>query len=258
MDFTYKIYRELIESLIDNQYVFQTYKDYIKSNIKRSVVLRHDVDKKPLRSLRFAKIQSEYNINGSYYFRAVNESWDEDVIREIHSLGHEIGFHYESLTTCKGDFNDAIIDFKNNLKKLRDIVPVETMCMHGSPTSKFDSRDLWNTYKYRDYGIIGEPYFDLNFDETFYLTDTGRMWDGYKYSVRDKITTHQEKWNQSNLAFHRTYEIIESLNLNSLPESIMFVMHPQRWTDKKSEWLSELISQSIKNKIKKLFFVHEK
>ena len=42
-------------------------------------------------------------------------------------------------------------------------------------------------YDYRDYGIIAEPYFDVDFDEVFYLTDTGRRWDGDSVSVRDKV-----------------------------------------------------------------------
>ena len=59
--------------------------------------------------------------------------------------------------------------------------------MHGSPLSKWDNRDLWKRYNYRDYGIIAEPYFDLDFDEVFYLTDTGRSWNNSKASVRDKV-----------------------------------------------------------------------
>ena len=64
---------------------------------------------------------------------------------------------------------------------------VKTICMHGSPLSKWDNRDLWKKYDYRDFGIIAEPYFDVDFDEVFYLTDTGRRWDGDKVSVRDKV-----------------------------------------------------------------------
>ena len=61
--------------------------------------------------------------------------------------------------------------------------PVKTICMHGSPLSKWDNRDLWKRYNYRDYGIIAEPYFDVDFDEVFYITDTGRRWDGDKVSI---------------------------------------------------------------------------
>jgi hypothetical protein len=46
---------------------------------------------------------------------------------------------------------------------------------------------LWKRYDYRELGIIGEPYLDVDFDEVFYLTDTGRRWDGEAVSVRDKV-----------------------------------------------------------------------
>ena len=82
----------------------------------------------------------------------------------------------------------ALEDFKQNLERLRKLYPVKTICMHGSPLSKYDSRDLWNVYDYRDFGIIGEPYFDVDFDKVLYLTDTGRRWDGERFNIRDKIS----------------------------------------------------------------------
>ncbi len=36
---------------------------------------------------------------------------------------------------------------------------------------------MWKRYSYRDFGIIAEPYFDVDFGEVLYLTDTGRRWD---------------------------------------------------------------------------------
>ena len=81
----------------------------------------------------------------------------------------------------------AIESFRQNLNRLRELVPVKTICMHGSPMSRWDSRILWKYYDYRDFGIIGEPYFDLDFDKVLYLTDTGRKWNGEKSSVRDKV-----------------------------------------------------------------------
>ena len=86
-------------------------------------------------------------------------------------------------------FELAICDFERNLKKFRKLYPVKTICMHGSPLSKWDNRDLWKRYDYRDFGIIAEPYFDLDFREVFYLTDTGRAWNNSKVSVRDKVET---------------------------------------------------------------------
>ena len=96
-----------------------------------------------------ARIEAELGWKAVYYFRAVPESWDESVIREIHALGHEIGYHYECMTTCNGNVDAAWHDFLNNLQRLRAIAPVSKICMHGSPRSKWDSRDMWKKYDYK-------------------------------------------------------------------------------------------------------------
>ena len=46
---------------------------------------------------------------------------------------------------------------------------------------------MWEKYDYRGYGIVGEPYFDIDFENVAYYTDTGRRWDGSGVSVRDKV-----------------------------------------------------------------------
>ena len=252
MDFTIRKYIELIVSLRKNGYSFLTFNQYLlNENLDKSkvVILRHDVDALPGNSLLFARIQNMYGLKGSYYFRAVEGSWDERIIKRIKNLGHEVGYHYESLTTSRGNLEHAISDFSYNLEKLRDLVDVSTICMHGSPTSKFDSRSLWSRYDYTDYGIIGEPYFDIDFNKVFYLTDTGRRWDGRKVSVRDKV---RSSFNQS---FHSTDEILMALENDNLPDHIMFTFHPQRWHSKIYVWYKELITQNIKNTIKRIIYV---
>ncbi len=252
MDFTIKKYKELLKSLNEQNYTFQTFREFIEKPDSKSIMLRHDVDLLPYNSLQIANIQAELNIKGVYYFRAVPESWDESVIRQISELGHEIGYHYECLTKTHGDLEAGIKDFENNLIALRKITPVFTICMHGSPMSKYDSKNLWKKYNYRDFGIIGEPYFDVDFKEVFYLTDTGRSWNGDKVSVRDRVNSG------FNLNFHTTDEIISAANKGLMPNKIMFTFHPQRWSDNKWIWTKEFIFQNIKNQIKRVFFVKNK
>ncbi len=249
MDFTVKKYRQLLGALKEANYTFQTFEEYLKSPADRVVMLRHDVDLMPNNSLRFAKIQHEHGAKGSYYFRAVPESWDDSIIKEISNLNHEIGYHYENLTTCKGNLEKALDDFKLNLQKLRELAPVSTICMHGSPMSKYDSRDLWKDFDYRSLDLIGEPYFDVDFNEVFYLTDTGRKWDGDKVSVRDKVNSSFKQ------SYHSTNQIIIALRKSELPNKIMITFHPQRWNDNLFMWVKEYIMQNIKNSIKKLLFV---
>lgn len=220
---------------------------YCKSRV---VILRHDVDDLKLNSLAFARVQESKGISGSYYFRAVPESWDDDVIKEIYQLGHEVGYHYESLTTCNGNLEKAWDDFRNNLDKLRKLAPVITICMHGSPRSPWDSRDLWKKYDYRSLGILGEPYFDIDFNKFFYLTDTGRRWDGWRVSLRDKVP-HQDDWVKRGWVFHSTNDIIKAINDHKLPHPLMMTFHPQRWTNQPLPWLREWALQNLKNQVKK-------
>jgi hypothetical protein len=213
---------------------------------QKFVILRHDIDALPENSLRFAQIQAEMGITGSFYFRIVPKSYNEAIIREIAKMGHEIGYHYENMDFCHGNLNSAYKDFCSNMEKIRTVVPVETICMHGSPRSGYDNRELWQKYNYRSLGIIGEPYFDIDFNSVAYFTDTGRRWNGQKYSIRDKVKSN---WH---FDFRTTKQIID--NINQLPHGIMFTFHPQRWTNNKVLWMKELVFQNTKNIVKRFLY----
>jgi hypothetical protein len=265
-DFTLKQYLFLLKSLLKQGFLFDTYSRCTELSDKMFVILRHDVDRLPDNSLIFARIENELGINGTYYFRIVPQSFDVQIIKEIASLGHEIGYHYETMDTARGNVDKAYDEFCSNLENFRKIVPVETICMHGSPLSKFDNRALWKKYDYRKLGIKAEPYFDLDFSRVLYLTDTGRRWDGGKYSVRDKVVSrqsavssqqspvkiHKPETGNLKLTFHSTSDIMEAANSGLLPDQIMMTFHPQRWTDKPLPWLKELVLQNIKNVVKRL------
>ena len=256
MDFTLATYAKLLEALKHTSYRFCKFQNYLEQSVEgKWVILRHDVDLLPTNSLHTAELESSLGIHGVYYFRAVPESWDKAVILKIAALGHEVGYHYESLTTCKGNIDSAYTDFCRNLNRLRNIVEVKTICMHGSPRSPYDSKDIWKKYSYRDLGIIGEPYFDVDFGSTFYLTDTGRRWNGYKVSVRDRIEGYQEQWIKEGLVFHSTSDIMRAVKENRLPDRIMITVHPQRWNPFGYKWTKELFLQNAKNIVKGLLLM---
>jgi hypothetical protein len=279
VEFTLKIYQKLLDTLLANDYSFQSFADYLENPKSRTIILRHDVDARPQNSLQFAQIQHIYDIRSSYYFRIVPKSFDKDIILKIAALGHEIGYHYEDMDLASSKFkvqsskfkeedlyDTAIQLFDKNLEKLRELSPVRTICMHGSPLSPFDNKAIWKKYNYHDYGIIGEPYFDIDFSRVFYLTDTGRMWDGEKVSLRDKVggersaVSGQRSANDKlfpvtrnpKLSFHSTTDIINAANLGQLPDQIMMTFHPQRWTDKPLPWMQELVMQNVKNVVKRI------
>ncbi|MBN2665246.1 MAG: hypothetical protein JXR67_01950, partial [Bacteroidales bacterium] len=177
--------------------------------------------------------------------------------------GHEIGYHYEDLAVARGNFEKALSLFSENLAKLRRLVPVETICMHGSPLSKYDNRKLWEKYDYRDFSISGEPYLDIDFREVLYLTDTGRRWDGEKYSIRDRVMPDRKYgmgedegkagnnvYQAGRTYFRSTTDIIRAVESGGLPSVMMITIHPQRWDNRLIPWLNELIWQNTKNVVK--------
>jgi hypothetical protein len=247
MDFTLKIYKQLLSALQDTGYEFITFEAYCEGKRpEKFVIMRHDVDLRAGHSLATAQAEAALGLKASYYFRVVPQSNQPDKIMAMAALAHEIGYHYEDLSLFKGDMKAAVTHFEKQLIHFRQFYPVRTVCMHGSPASRYDNRDLWKHYNYRDFGIIGEPYFDVDFEDVFYLTDTGRCWDGDKYSVRDKV---KSSFTQS---YHSTKDIIRAAQNGTLPPRIMITTHPQRWTDHLWDWLLELVSQKLTNIIKRL------
>ncbi|MBC8478863.1 MAG: hypothetical protein H8D46_00245, partial [FCB group bacterium] len=241
-----------------------TLNDFFKSDPSGKVIkLRHDIDKNPGNAIPMDRLESRLNTSASYYCRNVKESFNPEAMSQIVNWGHELGYHYEDIYLGEqelqkvhgsrfksADYREELLDlavqsFERNLKKFREIAPIRTICMHGSPLYKLDNRLIWDRINYRDYDIVGEPYFDLDFKSLLYLTDTGRKWDGSAEVIRDKVSSG------FSYQFHSTKDIIQACNDNILPDKIMLNIHSQRWSNNPVTWTVELISQNLKNIIKK-------
>ncbi len=228
-DFSLKIYTELVQTLRNEGYHFQTFFDFLERPLEKVVVFRHDVDLRNWAASRLAKLEHSLGVCSTYYFRMHRQSYSPKIIQQIVNMGHEIGYHYEVLSSANGDFEQAIASFQKNLAILRELAPIKTICMHGSSGSSFDNRDMWKKYNFTDFGIIGEPYLSVDYDKVLYLSDTGRRWNGFKVSVRDRVNTKYD------YNFTTTQDIID--NVKKLPDQILITAHPEQWTDNLAEWL---------------------
>ena len=203
-DFTIKKYIELMEVLIDKGFLSHRISGLRREDSvenEKIIVFRQDVDRQPENSLVLARIQHKLGIKSTFYFRIIPKSFDPEIMEQIVNLRHDIGYHYEDLSLVnkyfeidpeprtqnpEPVFEEGIKLFEKHLNTLRKYVDIKTICMHGSPMSKWDSRLLWKYYDYREFGVEVDPYFDVNFEDMLYLTDTGRRWNGSSVSVRDK------------------------------------------------------------------------
>lgn len=255
-DFTLSKYKELLQELIGAGYNAITYADYCTLPVlpDKYVILRHDIDKQPLQALQFAKIDEDLGVKATYYFRIVKQSNNPSVIRAIADMGMEVGYHYEDMSICKGNWQQANRHFQESIAYIRKYYPVRTICVHGAPRSRIDNKTLWEHADYHDYGVIGEPYFDTDFNTVFYLTDTGRRWDGYRFSFIDKIPQQQSLWTEKGWVYHHTDDIITALRNNTFPPRILLTTHPQRWHNELWAWMYEWGRQHLVNVIKYILF----
>lgn len=253
MDFNSKSYINLINKIIENGYAVVTFLEYLQTPFdKNLVILRHDVDRTPKNALKMAELEHELGIKATYFFRSRSHVLKNEIIQKIESLGHEIGYHYENLSDTKGDFEKAIHSFSETLSKFRQIAKIKTICMHGSPLSKINNQELWKKYNFKDFDIIGEPYFSIDFNKVAYITDAGRKWNDEKVNFRDKVKSTQ------NYNIKDLNEIINIFLSEDAPECMMINIHPHNWAFSGIEWLKIFIWQSLKNIIKTLIHYFDK
>jgi hypothetical protein len=190
-DFTQKKYADLIECLAAHYPTFGIVGYSLAHRSRRLpenyFIVRHDVDGNIRNALDMAQIDARNGIRSTFYFRVKPLLFNPDIIRKIDALGHEIGYHYEVLSDTKGDMKKARLLFEANLKKVRSLAPVETVCMHGRSLSPHNNLDFWQKYVLAEFDLIAEPYLTIDYTDKYYFSDTSRCWDNYKYNLRDIV-----------------------------------------------------------------------
>lgn len=245
-DFSLDMLSVLLKTFKKNNYKFIRFSDYWKEselfdNTNNVILLRHDVDRFPGTALATARLENELGIKGTYYFRVKPHTLKKEIISEISKLGHEIGYHYETLADCNGNFNKARELFANNLKKLREITPIHTCSMHSRPLSKWDNRLIWEKYSLKEFNLIGETYRSINHNKYLYLADSGRNWGADRNVVWDTVNGIQPP------------EIITGTTglcniVNTIkPSHIQLLIHPNRWPNNYPFWLFQKYSDSFIN-----------
>lgn len=252
LDFTLKKYRELCNAMINSGYSLLTLEKYItlKSKPEKYIIIRHDIDIKPDHALRIAEIEKELGISSTYYIRITEEVFKPELINKLSFLGHEIGYHYEALDKAKGDHEKAIKIFETELTDFRKIYDVKTIAMHGNSRTKWDNREMWKYYDFKSFGLLGEAYLSVDFDDVTYFSDTARTWSG-KYKIKDMDPRYSVKnFNSANVqtttTASKTDDLIAIIREKKLSH-IYLLIHPDDWCDDYGKWLHNLVVRQFIN-----------
>ena len=223
-DFSLDNYDKLLDAF--SGYDVNTVLEYLEKRPKKEfIILRHDVDLDIKYALKMAKKEYSKDIRSTYYIRFKKNILDYDIITQISSMGHEIGYHYETLTKMNGNVTEALSLFKKELAIMNSKFQVKSISMHGSPLSIYDNSDVWKYADYKILGIIGDA--QLSITGINYYTDTGGKWNS-QHNIRDYI-----KSNTSGIVkeFNNS-DVIKMLDKGVIKE-VYFNIHPERWSSNK-------------------------
>ncbi|MCK4858191.1 MAG: hypothetical protein KAT58_09500 [candidate division Zixibacteria bacterium] len=246
-DFTLKMYRRLCWELAESGYISVRMGDYysVKATSQEArVFLRHDIDRRPFSALNLVKIEKEFGLSATYFFRCVGSAFNPQVIAQVHDQGMEVGYHYECLDRAKGNYEMALQICKSDLEKLREIAPVVSMAMHGNPLTSYDNRDLWKKYDFHELGIKVAAYLSLDYTQIRYYTDTGRNWDEQRGNLYDQVDT------PAAVRLTSTPKLIQFLRANKQDTCIL--THPNRWSDNPLTWIGSAIYDHTGNAVKEI------
>lgn len=247
-DFTFQAYEELLTAGLEAGYEHLTVREYLSRDSfpDRFVIHRHDVDRKPENSLQMARIEAEHGVSSTYYFRTIDKTFKPAIFREIDDLGHEIGYHYEDMDRADGDIDDAHRSFEVELERLREHVPIKTVCMHGNPLTAHDNRNLWADDRgFEAYDLLGEAYLSMDFEDVTYFSDTGRTWQDGALKIKDHTMGEGSK----QVTAQSTFDLVSILSECDVQRACL-LSHPNRWADGPVEYIAESMKDISVNAVK--------
>ena len=219
-----RVYEDFLAKAKARGFSFVRFQDFLPTAPplpRRYIALRHDVDFAPGYSLEMAKLEHAEGIastfhvlvDGSFYNPLDREFVRQ--IRQIHSLGHEVGLHFSVSSAVDTDIGNEVV-FR--LRLLSDIlgVPVRSFSQHDPvnagntaatlPPGHYDCVDARRAIE--DHDLL-------------YVSDSAMMWRRYSFETaldEDRnlcLLAHPHSWlhpQNDYVAMIREFQAVEVRN----------------------------------------------
>jgi len=212
---THAAYGRFLTAICGGGYRVVTVRQYLQGDQKPPLlILRHDVEWDVSRALAMAEIEKAHGVRSTMYFRVDTKAFDLPAMRWLQDEGFEIGYHFNTLDRCGGDFDRASALFERELRELREAgLKIDTVCSHGDPRVKKVGYEVNNEICVKEpdlckrNGLLGEAYLDVDFSSLKYFSDAGIGWS-------EGITTK---------------ELITKINRQEWPV-VQVLAHPDYWS----------------------------
>ena len=187
-------------------------------------------------------IEAQMGVRSTSYFRFTRRVFRPELVAEIVSMKHEVGYHYEVLDKTQGDVAKALERFGYELGELRRVAEVKTVAMHGNPLTPWDNRDIWAAGSLDDFGLLGEAYLSMR--GVSYLSDAGRTWSQHR-KIKDWMPSMGDG-TSAMPQVRSTDEVIRWLSERAAGPVCLSV-HPERWAATPGQWIESCVIDSLLN-----------
>jgi peptidoglycan/xylan/chitin deacetylase (PgdA/CDA1 family) len=187
MSFTFSSYRKLISLIYDNGYIISDYHSY--KNFDNPCILRHDIDMSLEKALEFALFEVEvlkaFGSAHSTYFVLLSSDFynafskaSQAALRQIASMGHEVGLH----------FDEVKYDISGNTQQLIECVEKEIELLSGILGTQVTTVSMHRPSKFTLDGDIRFPGAQNSYSKEFmndfkYMSDSRMHWREDVFSV---------------------------------------------------------------------------
>ena len=174
IEFNLNGYRKLIRHLM-NHYAFVGFKRHVAGEPEPFIVLRHDVDYSLEKALIIAQVEAkELDIQSTYFVLHSSPHYtilDTEairIVREIHGLGHTIGFHYDC--NLFNSAEDPALLLEQMIKVVENLCQANVTCI-SCHNPDVTAKDLFiNTPRYLN------AYSSTFTDDISYVSDSLGVW----------------------------------------------------------------------------------
>jgi hypothetical protein len=138
------LYIDFLETAKQKGFAFVRFQDFLGSPSlpPRYIALRHDIDFAPVHSLQMAQLEHEAGIRSTFFVLVDNQFYSPlraeiiRQIREIHSLGHEIGLHFAVSSSVDSDISKEVVFRLKILSAIADTA-VQSFSQHDPVNAGF-------------------------------------------------------------------------------------------------------------------------
>ena len=216
-------YRAFLSSAKANGYQFVRHQDaettLVAAEGRLLFFLRHDIDSDVAIAQTMFSIERELGIHSTYYFRRCTV--DLDLMREIHSFGSEVGYHYEELSDhikARGvrsrekilpEMDTIRETFLHNLKALEAALgtKVHTVASHGDWANR-----------------------SIGLENTALMSDNLRAAAGIRLEAYDERFTRHLSFRASDLGQSDLWKPSSPIEATAALKPVVLVLvHPRQW-----------------------------